>query len=46
MDWISGIGSGIGFAGFELRDPLFLLLGLLAPLVYRLASRLPSAVTY
>jgi Ca-activated chloride channel family protein len=46
MEWFSGIGSGIGFGGFELRDPLFLLLGLLAPLVYRLASRLPSALTY
>ena len=33
-------------AGFELRDPLFLLAGLLAPLVYVLAARLPATVTY
>ena len=32
--------------GFELRDPLFLLAGLLAPLVYVLAARLPATVTY
>jgi len=32
--------------GFELRDPLFLLVGLLALPVYWLASRLPSVVTY
>ena len=31
---------------WELRDPLFLLAGLLAPLVYFLASRLPATVTY
>jgi Ca-activated chloride channel family protein len=31
---------------WELRDPLFLLVGLLAPLVYVLASRLPASVTY
>ena len=31
---------------WELRAPLFLLVGLLAPLVYVLASRLPAAVTY
>ena len=31
---------------WELRDPLFLLAGLLAPLVYVFASRLPAAVTY
>ncbi len=30
----------------ELRDPLFLLFGLLAPLVYVLAARLPAAITY
>ena len=30
----------------ELRDPLWLAVGLLAPLVYRLASRLPASVTY
>jgi Ca-activated chloride channel family protein len=32
--------------GFELRDPWFLLAGLLAPLVYVLAARLPATVTY
>jgi Ca-activated chloride channel family protein len=32
--------------GWELRDPLFLLAGLAAPLVYVLAARLPAAVTY
>ena len=32
--------------GFELRDPLFLLVGLLALPVYWLASRLPSVVIY
>jgi Ca-activated chloride channel family protein len=31
---------------WELRDPLFLLAGLLAPFVYVLATRLPAAVTY
>jgi Ca-activated chloride channel family protein len=31
---------------FELRDPLFLLAGLLAPLVYVLARRLPASITY
>jgi Ca-activated chloride channel family protein len=31
---------------WELRDPLFLLVALLAPLVYWLAARLPSSVTY
>jgi Ca-activated chloride channel family protein len=31
---------------WELRDPLFLLAALLAPLVYVLASRLPSALVY
>jgi Ca-activated chloride channel family protein len=31
---------------WELRDPLFLLAGLLAPFVYSLASRLPATVTY
>ncbi|HYB99479.1 MAG TPA: VWA domain-containing protein [Candidatus Limnocylindrales bacterium] len=30
----------------ELRDPLFLLVGLLAPLVYLLAARLPSVLVY
>ena len=32
--------------GFEFRDPLFLLVGLLAIPVIWLASRLPAAVTY
>ena len=31
---------------FELRDPLFLLAALAAPVVYVLAARLPSSVTY
>jgi Ca-activated chloride channel family protein len=31
---------------WELRDPLFLVVALLAPLVYWLAARLPSSVTY
>ncbi len=31
---------------WELRDPLFLLAGLLAPFIYVLATRLPAAVTY
>ena len=31
---------------FELRDPLFLIAALTAPIVYVLAARLPSAVTY
>ncbi len=31
---------------WELRDPLFLLFGALAPVVYVLASRLPATVTY
>lgn len=31
---------------FELRDPLFLLLALLAPVVYQLASRFPAVLTY
>ena len=34
------------WGGLELRDPLFLLVGLLAVPVYLLASRLPAAVTY
>lgn len=33
-------------ADWELRDPLFLLAGLLAPLVYVLAARLTTYVTY
>ena len=32
--------------GFEFRDPFFLVFGLLAPLVYVLASGSPSAVRY
>ena len=31
---------------WEFRDPLFLLAGVLAPIVYRLATRLPASVTY
>jgi Ca-activated chloride channel family protein len=31
---------------WELRDPLFLLVGLLSPFVYVLAARLPANVTY
>jgi Ca-activated chloride channel family protein len=34
------------WGGLELRDPLFLLVGLLAIPVYLLAARLPAAVTY
>ncbi len=34
------------WGGLELRDPFFLLVGLLAIPVYLLASRLPAAVTY
>jgi Ca-activated chloride channel family protein len=33
-------------ARWELRDPLFLAVALLAPLLYALATRLPSSVTY
>ena len=33
-------------SAWELRDPLFLLAGLRAPLVYLLASRIPSHITY
>lgn len=32
--------------GWELRDPLFLAAGLLAPIVYLIASRLPASLTY
>jgi len=32
--------------GFELRDPIFLLVGLLAPLVFLLASRSPAHLRY
>ena len=32
--------------GWELRDPLFLATGLLAPIVYLIASRLPASLTY
>lgn len=38
--------QGWHMADWEFRDPLFLLAGLLAPLVYVLVSRLPAAVTY
>lgn len=37
-DWLAG--------GLELRHPLFLWAGLLAPIVYALARRLPSSLTY
>ena len=33
-------------SAFEFREPLFLLAGLAAPLVWLLASRLPSRITY
>lgn len=36
----------LDWGGLELRDPIFLLGGLLAIPVYLLASRLPAAVTY
>ena len=36
----------LDLGGLELRDPLFLLIGLLALPVYWLASRLPASVTY
>ena len=32
--------------GWEFRDPLFLLLGVLAPLVYWLSIHIPSSITY
>ena len=32
--------------GWEFRDPLFLLIGLFAPLVYWFSIRIPSSVTY
>ncbi len=38
-DWLT-------IGGFELRDPLFLITGLLAPAVYALARQLPSSLTY
>lgn len=41
----SGRWGGDG-AGFEFSDPLWLLLALLAPVVYARASRLPATVTY
>ncbi len=40
------IGGQPTLSDWELRDPLFLLVGLLAPLVYFMAARLPAAVTY
>ena len=39
LDWLAG-------GGWELRDPLFLAAGLLAPVVYALARRLPASLTY
>ena len=38
--------EGANLAHWELRDPLFLLTVLLAPLVYQFAAHIPSAVTY
>ncbi len=38
VDWFAG--------GWELRDPMFLAAGLLAPIVYLLARRLPASLTY
>ncbi len=43
MEWLFGSG---GFGSWELRNPLFLLVALLAPIVYRLTSRLRSVLTY
>jgi Ca-activated chloride channel family protein len=39
LDWLLG-------GGFELRNPLFLIAGLVAPVIYALANRLPASVTY
>ena len=39
LDWLSGMD-------WELRDPIFLTAGLLVPVVYMLARRLPSSLTY
>jgi len=36
----------LSLSAWEFRDPLFLLAGLLAPLVYLLAGRFPSRITY
>ncbi|MBJ21794.1 MAG: VWA domain-containing protein [bacterium] len=38
--------GGLRASGFEFSDPLFLLLALLAPLVFVRANRLPATVTY
>lgn len=38
--------EGIHLVNWEFRDPLFLFAGLLAPVVYQLAARIPSVVTY
>ena len=39
LDWLTS-------ANWELRDPIFLAAGLLVPVVYALARRLPSSITY
>ena len=38
--------DGFSLVNWELRDPWFLLAGFLAPLVYSMAVRIPSALTY
>ena len=38
--------DGLLPAGLEFRDPLFILAALLSPVVYQLALRVPSAVTF
>ena len=38
--------EGIQITQWEFRDPLFLLTGVLAPVVYQLAVRIPSSITY
>jgi Ca-activated chloride channel family protein len=40
------VPSWLALGGWELRDPLFLAVGLLAPLVYALAARLVATVTF
>lgn len=39
-------GNETHMGNWEFRDPWFLLAGVLAPLVFRLAARAPSSVTY
>jgi len=38
--------SGLASVGLELRNPLFLLAALLAPVIYAFAAKLPTWVTY